>query len=127
MKGWIGIDLDGTLAEYDGWQGAKNIGKPVPLMVERVKKWIEEGTEVRIFTARVSSNNPDRAEAYTTVLNWLIENIGCELNITSEKDYELIELWDDRCVQVIPNKGIALRDLIKINIIYPMDIVSNNK
>lgn len=33
---WIGVDLDGTLAEYHGWQGPDNIGSPVQPMVERM-------------------------------------------------------------------------------------------
>ena len=36
-SGWIGVDLDGTLAEYHGWKGSEHIGPPIPLMVERVK------------------------------------------------------------------------------------------
>lgn len=27
-QGWIGVDLDGTLAEYHGWKGAEHIGQP---------------------------------------------------------------------------------------------------
>jgi hypothetical protein len=52
-NGWIGVDLDGTLAHYDGWKGADNIGAPIPAMVERVKGWLAEGKTVKIFTARV--------------------------------------------------------------------------
>ncbi len=42
-KGWIGVDLDGTLAEYHGWVSPDNIGKPIPQMVARVKNLIAEG------------------------------------------------------------------------------------
>ena len=57
MSGWIGVDLDGTLAEYGGWKGPDHIGPPVPKMLERVKSWIAEGRDVRIFTARVDGGN----------------------------------------------------------------------
>jgi len=40
---WIGVDLDGTLAEYGDWIGIEHIGKPIPLMIARVKSWIAEG------------------------------------------------------------------------------------
>ncbi len=30
MTGWIGVDLDGTLAKFDEWDG--DIGEPVPLI-----------------------------------------------------------------------------------------------
>ena len=32
MSGWIGVDLDGTLAFYDMWRGMEHIGKPIPAM-----------------------------------------------------------------------------------------------
>ena len=52
-KGWIGVDLDATLAEYNGWKGIEEIGDPVPAMADRVRKWIEEGQPIKIMTARV--------------------------------------------------------------------------
>lgn len=55
-KGWIGVDLDGTLAHYDEWRGVSHVGEPVPLMLERVRRWLGEGREVRILTARVSGS-----------------------------------------------------------------------
>ena len=27
-KGWIGVDLDGTLAHYDKWRGVEHVGDP---------------------------------------------------------------------------------------------------
>ena len=50
---WIGVDLDGTPAHYDGWKAWNIIGPPIPLMMARVPAWLTEGHEVRIFTARV--------------------------------------------------------------------------
>ncbi|MHA1832942.1 MAG: hypothetical protein ACTSV7_03045 [Candidatus Baldrarchaeia archaeon] len=100
-KGWRGVDLDGTLAHYDGWNNGE-IGKPIPKMLERIKKWIEDGQEVRIVTARVADGD---ATAIDQVEDYL-ENIGIGgLEVTATKDFEMIELWDDRCVQVIPNTG----------------------
>lgn len=110
MNGWIGVDLDGTLAEYGAWKGPTSIGKPIPRMVERVKKWIGEGREVRIVTARASgtsakANGVTRAQIVYAIKQWCREHIGVELPVTNEKDFAMIELWDDRCVQVIPNTG----------------------
>jgi hypothetical protein len=53
-KGWIAVDLDGTLAVYDKWVDESHIGPPISRMVERVKTWLTEGTEVRVFTARIA-------------------------------------------------------------------------
>jgi len=99
--GWIGVDLDGTLAYYDEWKGADHIGRPVPAMLERVKRWVEEGKMVKIFTARVSVPDFDLA----VVHEWLKANGLPELEVTNAKDYAMIECWDDRCIQVEPNTG----------------------
>lgn len=29
-EGWIGVDLDGTLAHYSGWSDPDHIGEPIP-------------------------------------------------------------------------------------------------
>lgn len=112
--GWIGVDLDGTLAVYDGFKGPLHIGPPVPLMLERVKRWLARGRDVRIFTARVSptsverNRGPSLAEVRGAIEDWCREHIGQALPVTCEKDFMMVELWDDRCVQVIPNRGIRV-------------------
>lgn len=113
--GWIGVDLDGTLAEYDSWRGETHIGKPIPLMVERVKQWLAAGQKVKIVTARVSTGEGDRssstiAEIRGAIERWCLTHIGSKLEITCCKDFSMIQLWDDRCIQVIPNTGQTLQD-----------------
>lgn len=112
---WIGCDLDGTLAHYDGkWQGPGHIGAPIPKMVRRVKKWISEGMDVRIMTARVCSlqTPADLATARAAINLWCMAYLGTKLPITAEKDYGMIELWDDRCVQVITNTGLRISESV---------------
>lgn len=116
-QGWIGVDLDGTLAKYDGWKGIEHIGEPIPLMVDRVKMWRIEGKNVRIMTARVYSDgskdrNDEVVKSIKSIASWCLEFIGEVLPITCTKDFGMIELWDDRAIQVIPNTGIALQNLI---------------
>ena len=110
MHGWIGVDLDGTLAHYDGWKGASHIGDPVQSMLERVKAWLAEGRDVRIFTARVSHDNTasrmlDAQQAMIDILQWCDLHLGRRLPVTCIKDYGMVELWDDRAVQVRANTG----------------------
>ena len=99
-RGWIGVDLDGTLARYDGWISPDYIGEPIPEMLERVKNWLRKGYMVKIFTARCSVS-----EQLAPVPDWLEKHGIGGLEITNVKDFGMIELWDDRCVQVIPNTG----------------------
>lgn len=107
MTPWIGVDLDGTLAYYESGHFAKygpyHIGEPIPRMVERVKEWLAQGIEVRIVTARAYGAELQTLDA---ILAWCLKHIGARLAITCVKDYGMIELWDDRAVQVIPNTGI---------------------
>ncbi len=51
---WTGFDLDGTLAEYDGWKGVSNIGVPVKPMCDLIKRLHDDGKAVKILTARVA-------------------------------------------------------------------------
>jgi hypothetical protein len=109
-KGWIGVDLDGTLAHYDEWKGHEHIGDPIPDMLERVKRWRAEGRDVRIFTARIAGSNPRvAAMGLCVILNsiqdWCEKHIGEKLPVTNVKDFSMIELWDDRAIQVHPNTG----------------------
>ena len=108
-SGWIGVDLDGTLAKYNGWNNGE-IGEPVPLMVKRVKGWIAEGVIVKIFTARISIEE-DRDLVVEKIQDWTQKHIGERLEVTNQKDYSMVELWDDRAIQVIPNKGIRVDGL----------------
>lgn len=101
--GWIGVDLDGTLAHYDGWVSPEHIGEPIPAMLARVKEWLAAGIDVRIFTARVFGAG--RESALPHIQAWCIAHLGTVLTVTNEKDYGMVELWDDRAVQVIPNTG----------------------
>lgn len=98
--GWIGVDLDGTLAIYEGWTGPRSIGEPVPKMLARVKAWLASDFEVRIVTARAK----DQA-SIESIQTWCKRHIGQVLQVTREKDFAMIELWDDRAVQVITNTG----------------------
>ena len=78
---WIGVDLDGTLAEAEPWQGFEHIGKPVPMMMKRLKIWLEMGYRVKIVTAR--AQNPELA--IPPIRSWLEKQGLPELEITNAK------------------------------------------
>jgi len=102
QQGWIGVDLDGTLAEATAWQGMDHIGPPVPLMMRRVQQWLDKGLRVKIMTAR--AGDPVGIAATQA---WLKANGLPELEVTDKKDFGMIELWDDRAIQVVQNRGIC--------------------
>lgn len=113
--GWIGVDLDGTLVEYHGYVDEYTFGAPISEMVERVKQWLAEGTQVKIFTARAS------IPSHIPPIQDMLERIGLpRLEVTNEKDYKTMEIWDDRCVQVVPNKGIPIAEAEEVVITNDM-------
>lgn len=102
--GWIGVDFDGTLATYDGYSGPLEFGKPVPAMVERVKRWLERGYDVKVFTARYADAEW-RDRIVDAIQDWC-EAAGLpRLEVTNVKDLAMLELWDDRAVRVKVNTG----------------------
>lgn len=109
MNPWIGVDLDATLARYDGFKGETIIGEPIPLMVNRVKRWLEEDKEVRIFTARVAPyENRDLEAVRTAIHDWCEVHIGQKLAVTCIKDHGMVAFYDDRAHRVEANTGIVL-------------------
>jgi hypothetical protein len=89
-EGWIGVDLDGTLAEYQGSHGPDHIGQIITPMKMRIIKWLGNGTTVKIMTARVSIDPETNAPI---VQAWLVKNGLPPLEITCCKDYGMIEQY----------------------------------
>lgn len=110
-RGWVGIDLDGTLAEYHGWQGIYHIGAPIHRTVEHIKYLLLSGVDVRIFTARVQEG-PD---AVAAIKAWCEEHLGVVLPVTNVKDFGMVYALDDRIVTVEFNTGRPLAPIPPIS------------
>lgn len=136
-KGWYGFDLDGTLAKYDGWRGIDHIGEPVKPMVELIKRMHDEGKVVKIMTARIAPKaqpetkpNPYREgnwciespgtqawalkgewTALDFVQEWCYRILGFVPEVVYQKDHLMLELYDDRVKQVVPNEGWLVEDI----------------
>lgn len=102
-QGFIGFDLDGTLAEYFEWGDGK-IGKPIERNVSLLRYLIKNRYNVKIFTARVCQDNSQIPEIH----RWLEENNLPKLEITATKDYKMSYMIDDRAIQVVRNTGLTL-------------------
>jgi hypothetical protein len=111
---WIGVDLDGTLAHdlgnNRGNRSLEQIGSPIKPMLNRLRKWIAEGKTVKIFTARASS-----PKQVVMVKKWLASYGLPDLEVTNVKDLRMVELWDDRCVQVMTNLGEPIENGTALN------------
>lgn len=115
LKRWVGVDLDGTLVPGDDDPSTWNIYEvkpPIQAMVDKVNAVLALGIKVKIFTARVaglrSDNHSVRRQAKQIVeiiQAWSVGVFGHPLEVTAEKDMDMIEYWDDRARQVVWNTG----------------------
>lgn len=153
-KGWYGFDLDGTLAKYDGWKGIDHIGEPVKPMVELIKRMHDEGRVVKIMTARVAPKekpevkpnpylenhwdikSPDdmpwavHAEAWTPrefIQDWCYTFLGFVPDIVYQKDHLMLELYDDRVKQVVPNEGWLVEDIAASKRVHTKTTIEKTK
>lgn len=94
-KKTIAIDFDGVLAEYDQWVSAEHYGKPHPDAMFNLRRYIEAGYDVVIFTTRGETR-----EGRLGVKNWLTryglqEKYVEAIKVTNQKVPALFYL-DDR-------------------------------
>lgn len=120
---WIGVDFDETLRRYDD--------SPIAPMVDRVKRWLADGLDVRIVTARMyepqhhefdfpqdftdacvensrwrtANGGPTIEHQRELVQRWCEKHVGRRLPVRYGKGPGMIELWDDKAVAVEPNTG----------------------
>ncbi len=102
---WVGVDLDGTLAYFNAESTLSEVGPPIPPMLERVRAMIARGERVKIVTAWAAY-----AEQVPLIQKWLRENGLPPLEVTNIKDFNMIRLYDDRCIQVESNTGRIITD-----------------
>ncbi len=98
----IAVDLDGTLAHHDGRPfDPEHIGEPVPRMLAKVKKFLKDGEEVVILTARATEE-----KNIPPIKAWLKKH-GLEAikRITNEKTPDIETLYDDIAVGIRRNTG----------------------
>src|SRR5258708_2659092 len=105
--GYYAIDLDGTLAEYHHDFKHDELGMPIHKTVSLIKEMLGQGYDVRILTARVGPQSDDTNvdDVRTMIENWCLEHIGTILIVQNHKCYEMIQLYDDRAIQVELNTG----------------------
>jgi len=116
-KAWWGFDVDKTIAIDEGNTRGGVIGAPIKSLIRRIKYYLRTGRKVSIVSARVHPSEPDMLDQYRTIYQFLVGVLGKELadkiDIRSDKDRHMIALYDDRAEQVIPNKGILVREELR--------------
>lgn len=50
------------------------------------------------------------------IVAWCERHLGQALVVTAAKDFEMTELWDDRAVQVLTNKGLTVYEAVGLRL-----------
>lgn len=107
----IALDFDKVLAQYDG-KDIFHTGEPIKPMVDKLKKWLEKGYKVSIFTARVAPSGADGVRTdkfiknqYKIITEFLLANGLPELEITAVKFGKFSHFVDDKAVPIISGEG----------------------
>ena len=106
----IVFDFDGVLCKYEGWRGHDNIGKPITVMIELVKKLHAKGHHLKLCTTRLNpypfgqnkkaDDSVQSGYALETITEWLYNNkvVSCFEEITGYKPFGDIYI-DDRAIR----------------------------
>jgi len=109
QKRWVGVDLDGTLARDDAeghFLPPYPLGEPIPEMIAMVQSLLQAGVTVKVFSARACE-----PESVPIIQAWAEKHGLGRLEVTNQKDYDLIRFYDDRAIQMLPNQGKSVRAL----------------
>lgn len=109
---WIGVDFDGTLAEHPKGEFKEKDLKPIGPMVSRVKRWLKDGKDVHILTARASreSFSKKKVKKQTKIIQkWCKRYLGRKLPVTAEKNQALAAIYDNIAYHVVKDTGRVVR------------------
>lgn len=96
-KPTLAIDFDGVLALYDGWKGEEHLGEPHPDAPAMVRRYLEAGFQVTIFSVRAATREGrGRLKEWTKKLN-LPDHLREAIETTALKPNAVVYL-DDRAL-----------------------------
>jgi hypothetical protein len=104
------IDVDGVLAQYDGWKGVENIGDPFPGAADWVSQ-IHEHYRVIIYTTRVNVEvNIDYTEVtLIDILKGWLDKHGFLYDDIKPK-VKAVAYIDDRAIVCTPKRSFKAWD-----------------
>lgn len=85
------------------------IGGDVPEYVARIIVGIDPDKQRSIESTYARA----KWTAKDFITDWCLEHLGFLPEITHEKDHLMLELYDDRVKQVVPNEGLLVEDLYR--------------
>jgi hypothetical protein len=105
----VAVDLDGVLAQYDGWKGLDFIGEPI-LGAHEFLAELHKFADILIYTVRCTEgmNGPEKAHLLVNrVRDWLDKNGMVYDTIWDGQGKPLYAaIIDDRAVICLPQPGL---------------------
>lgn len=92
------------------------VGEDIGDVPEYAAKWMQSMKEAGHLNDQVEACRFYFKEEWTAhdfVADWCLEHLGFLPEITHEKDHLMLELYDDRVKQVVPNEGLLVEDLYR--------------
>jgi len=88
---WVGFDFDGTLVEFPA--PGEPHGRDIPTMVNLLRLFLDNGIQVKIFSAR--ARNP----VSKSIVQFWLDSRGLQnVPITDTKDFFMAALFDDLAI-----------------------------
>jgi hypothetical protein len=104
----IAVDLDGVIADYDGWRGTKVIGRARKDVILALRELRNDGWKIIVHTTR----RADDVRAYLICGRVPFDEINQNSDyVTGGQKPVATVYWDDRAVTY---SGDAFQDLIRI-------------
>jgi hypothetical protein len=123
MKKIVAVDVDGVLAQYDGWKGIDHIGDPILGAVEFTRD-LSAYVDVLIFTSRCCEelNKPEKAHLLRDrLVKWLDQHGFTYADVYVGQGKPPASAYiDDRAVVCRPQENgrlafdLAFRDAIRL-------------
>ena len=110
-------------------------GEDIGDVPEYAARWMNAMRKVGNLNDQVEACRFYFKEEWTArdfIADWCLEHLGFLPEITHEKDHLMLELYDDRVKQVVPNEGVLVEDLYLIEDLYmecgemPKEVHSDN-
>jgi hypothetical protein len=97
-------------AYHDEGADVDHVGAPIPGMVDLARRFLDDGVEVRIITARVAPEYDDNEEQRAIIRAWCIKHLGTVIPVQAHKCGRMERLYDDRAYGVQRNTGVLSTD-----------------
>jgi len=104
----VAVDLDGVIAEYDGWRGAGVLGEPRPDVVQALRILRSESWKIVVHTTRSEQEIQGYLERHGIPYDEINRNSSYQ---SSGPKPVATVYWDDRAVCY---SGNGMKDLEKI-------------